>query len=61
MAKESLRSRKEKEICKECQQVTVYKNNSRNSSEIRAYSPLQLSCNLTGKCHAVGYYSYTNR
>ena len=40
---------------------TMYKNNSRDSSVIKGYSPLQLSCNLTGKCHAVGYYSYTQR
>ena len=40
---------------------TMYKNNSRVGSEIRGVSPLQLSCNLTGKCHAIGYYSYTNR
>ncbi len=40
---------------------TMYKNNSRDSSKFKGYSPLQLSCNLTGKCHAVGYYSYTNR
>ena len=39
----------------------MYKNNSRDGSEIRDCSPLQLSCNLTGKCHAVGYYSYTHR
>lgn len=37
----------------------MYKNNSRDSSEFKCCSPLQLSCNLTGKCHAVGYYSYT--
>jgi len=36
----------------------MYKNNSRHSSKIKGCSPLQLSCNLTGKCHAVGYYSY---
>jgi len=39
---------------------TMYKNNSRESSKFRDCSPLQLSCNLTGKCHAVGYYSYTD-
>ena len=39
----------------------MYKNNSRGSSKFKGCSPLQLSCNLTGKCHAVGYYSYTNR
>ncbi len=40
---------------------TMYKNNSRNSSKFKGCSPLQLSSNLTGNCHAVGYYSYTNR
>lgn len=39
----------------------MYKNNSRDKSKSKACSPLQLSCNLTGKWHAVGYYSYTNR
>ena len=39
----------------------MYKNNSRDSSNIKGCSPFQLSCNLIGKCHAVGYYSYTNR
>ena len=39
----------------------MYKNNSRNSSNFKGFSPLQLSCNLTEKCHAVGYYSYTKR
>ena len=43
------------------QQVTMYKNNSRDSSNSGGCSPLQLSCNLTGKCPAVGYYSYTIR
>ncbi len=39
----------------------MYKNNSRDSSKIKGCSPLQLSCNLTGKGNAVGYYSYTKR
>ena len=43
------------------QQPTMYKNNSRNSCNIKGCSTLQLSCNLTGKCHAIGYYSYTVR
>ena len=38
-----------------CQPLTMYKNNSRNSSKFKGCSPLQLSCNLTGKCHAIGY------
>ena len=37
------------------------KNNSRDSCKFKVYSPLQLSCNLTGKYHAVGYYSHTHR
>lgn len=39
----------------------MYKNNSRNSSKLKGCSPLQLFCNLTEKCNAIGYYSYTNR
>ena len=39
----------------------MYKNNSRNSSKIKGCSPLYLSCNLTGKYPAIGYYSYANR
>ena len=39
----------------------MYKNNSRVSSKFKGFSLLQLLCNLTGKCHAVGYYSYTKR
>ena len=39
----------------------MYKNNSRDSSKFNDCSPFQLSCNLTGKCHEVGYYSYTYR
>lgn len=39
----------------------MYKNNSQNSSKIKGCSPFQLSCNLTGMYHAVGYYSYTKR
>ncbi len=41
--------------------LTMYKNNSRESSKLKGCSPLQLSCSLTGKCHEVGYYSYTQR
>ncbi|BDD01426.1 hypothetical protein PEPS_37060 (plasmid) [Persicobacter psychrovividus] len=40
---------------------TMYKNNSRNISKFKGYSPLQLLFNLTRKCHATGYYFYTNR
>jgi hypothetical protein len=39
----------------------MYKNNSRDISKFEGCSPLQLLCNLTGKCNAVGYYSYTQR
>jgi hypothetical protein len=39
----------------------MYKNNSRDSCELKGCSPLQFSFILTGKCHAIGYYSYTNR
>ncbi|ACF13478.1 hypothetical protein Ctha_1013 [Chloroherpeton thalassium ATCC 35110] len=41
--------------------LTMYKNNGRLSSKFKGFNPLQLSCNLTGKYHAVGYYSYTKR
>ena len=37
----------------------MYKNNSRDSSKFKGCSPHQLFCNLTGKYHAIGYYSYT--
>ena len=40
---------------------TMYKNNSRDSSVLEGFSPLELSCNLIGKCLVVGYYSYTKR
>ena len=39
----------------------MYKNNSRDSSKFKGYCPLQPSCNLTGKRHPIGYYSYTQR
>ncbi len=39
----------------------MYKNNSRDSIKFKGCSSFQLSCNLTGKCHAIGYYSYTKR
>lgn len=41
--------------------TTMYKNNSRDGSKFKVYSPLQLSCKLTEKCYATRYYSYTNR
>jgi len=46
---------------KKYDRTTMYKNNSRNSSKFKGCSPLQLLYNLIGKCHAIGYYSYTNR
>ena len=39
----------------------MYKNNSRDSSEFKGFGSLQLSYNLTRKCQAIGYYSYTQR
>ncbi len=39
----------------------MYKNNSRDCNKLKGFSPLQLFCNLTVKCHAIGYYSYTHR
>ena len=44
---------------KENQPITFCINNSRFSSKFKVCSPLQLSCNLAGKYHAIGYYSYT--
>lgn len=43
------------------QLVTMYKNNSRDSSKFKGCSPLQLFCNMTGIKPENGYYSYTNR
>ena len=39
----------------------MYKNNSLDYSLFKGCSPFLHFCNLTGKCNAVGYYSYTNR
>lgn len=41
--------------------LTMYKNNSRDSSKFKGCSPLQFLCNLTEMKPAIGYYSYTNR
>jgi hypothetical protein len=38
----------------------MYKNNSRDSSKNKRYSPHQLSCNLTEMNHEIGYYSITS-
>ena len=46
-------------IMNEHQQITMYIKNRQNTSNFKGCSPLQLSYSLTGKCHAVGYYSYT--
>jgi len=39
----------------------MYKNNSRDSSEFKGCSPLQLHGKLKDLSSAVGYYSYTHR
>jgi hypothetical protein len=39
----------------------MYKYNSRESSKYKGLSSPQLSCNLTGKKPAIGYYSYAKR
>ena len=39
----------------------MYKNTIWDSSKFKGFSPLQLFCNLTGKWHAIGDYSYTKR
>jgi hypothetical protein len=39
----------------------MFKNNSQNSSKFKGSNPLPLSCNLKGKCPAIGNYSYTKR
>ena len=36
----------------------MYKNNSRDSSKFKDFSPLKLRSGLTGKCHAICHYSY---
>ena len=41
--------------------VTMYKNNSRNSSKFNDCSPLQLYRKLKDLSSAIGYYSYTHR
>ncbi len=39
--------------------TTMYKNNSRDSSKFKGFSPYQLCRKLKVNCTAVGYYSYT--
>ena len=36
----------------------MYKNNSRDCSKFKGFSPFQLSYNLTGNYHAICHYSY---
>ncbi len=36
----------------------MYKNNSRDSCEFKGYSPLQLSCSLTGNYQAIRHITY---
>jgi hypothetical protein len=36
----------------------MYKNNCGDGTNINGRSPLQTSCNLTGKYQAIGNYSY---
>jgi hypothetical protein len=43
------------------QRPTKYKNNSRISSKLKGYSPLQVHRKLKDLNSAVGNYSYTNR
>lgn len=38
----------------------MYIKNRRVSSKFKDYNPLQLLCNLTGRCKEVAYISYTN-
>ncbi len=38
--------------------ATTNRNNSRFYSRFKACSPLQFSCNLTGKSHMTGYCPY---
>lgn len=44
---------------KKAQQVTMYKNNSRDSSKFKGCNPLQLHRKLKDLSSEVGYYSYT--
>lgn len=39
----------------------MYLKNSRNSSKLEGYSPLQLTCNLTGMKPAIDYNYYAKR
>ncbi len=40
---------------------TMYKNNSRDSSKFKGYSPLKLQHKLKNLNPETGYYSYTHR
>jgi hypothetical protein len=48
-------------IGKKIRGTIMYIQNRRDGSKFKGCSPQQLSCKLTGKCNAVGYYSYSNR
>ena len=37
--------------------TTMYKNNSRDSSKFKGFSPLKLQFGLIGKCHSIYHYS----
>lgn len=39
----------------------MYIKNRRDSSNIRACSPFELSCKLKVSCFEIAYFSYTNR
>ena len=54
---EMIRRKSSKEAIPQGFSSTMHKNNSRNSSNSKECSPVQLSCNLIGKCHTVGYLS----
>jgi len=43
------------------QHITMYKNNSRDSSKLKGCSPLQLHRKLKDWSSEIGYYSYTHR
>jgi len=43
------------------QMLTMYKNNSRISSEFKSFSSIKFIRNLKVNCSEIGYYSHTNR
>ncbi len=46
---------------KEKRPITMYIKNKRDSSSIKACSPLELSCKLKNLCFEIAYFSYSNR